>query len=93
MQPGKKSLSRPKTKQLVLKTILTAVLWAGGILCILPFLWMISTSFKGMNDVYNFPIEWIPKNPTVKAYEMLFSSNFSFFTFYRNSLLWRPCPL
>ncbi len=41
-------------KQLALKIVLSIVLWGGGILCIMPFLWMISTSFKGVNDVFAF---------------------------------------
>jgi ABC-type glycerol-3-phosphate transport system permease component len=47
---------------------------------------MISASFKGVNDVYTFPIEWIPKNPTVAGYKNLFAGEFSFLTFYRNSV-------
>lgn len=75
-----------KVKKTTVRIVLSILLWGGGILCIFPFIWMVSTSFKGMNDVYTFPIEWIPKNPTLGAYELLFKGNFSFFTFYRNSL-------
>ncbi len=28
---------------------------------VMPFLWMLSSSFKDDLDVFNFPIEWIPK--------------------------------
>ena len=28
---------------------------------VLPFLWMASTAFKYEQDVFKFPIEWIPK--------------------------------
>jgi len=57
-----------------------------GVLTIMPFIWMISTSFKGINDVYAFPIQWIPKNPTIEGYLKLFVGDFSFITFYRNSI-------
>ena len=75
-----------KTKELSIKTLTTLVLWFVGILTVFPFIWMISTSFKGINDVYNFPIEWIPKNPTIDGYRNLFAGEFSFITFYRNSI-------
>jgi len=75
-----------KIKQLSVKTFISIVLWFLGILCIFPFLWMISTSFKGVNDVYNFPIEWIPQPPTLDGYRNLFVGDFSFITFYRNSI-------
>ena len=77
---------RNKIQQITLKTFLTIVLWFLGILIIMPFIWMLSTSFKGINDVYKFPIEWIPSNPTLEAYKNLFRGDFSFITFYRNSI-------
>lgn len=30
---------------------------------LLPFLWMLSSSFKLNKDVSGFPIQWLPKNP------------------------------
>ena len=41
----------------VLTTFLLAIM---GLLFIMPFLWMISASFKVEADVLKFPIEWIP---------------------------------
>jgi multiple sugar transport system permease protein len=75
-----------KAEDRTLKIFLSLLLWTGSLLCIFPFLWMISTSFKGVNDVYTFPIEWIPKNPTTAGYMHLFAGEFSFLTFYRNSI-------
>lgn len=75
-----------KTRGIAAKAALSALLWVLGILCVFPFLWMLSTSFKGVNDVYTFPIEWIPKNPTAAGYLNLFAGEFSFLTFYRNSV-------
>ncbi|MCL2832753.1 MAG: carbohydrate ABC transporter permease [Treponema sp.] len=84
----KRTLKQKKliAKKYTLKFILTVLLWALGIACIFPFLWMVSSSFKGINDVYSFPIEWIPKNPTLDAYKNLFAGDFSFVIFYRNSV-------
>ena len=32
-------------------------------LMLIPFIWMLSASFKLNKDVFTFPIEWIPSNP------------------------------
>lgn len=36
------------------------LLFAGALLILIPFVWMISTSLKRKTDVYIFPPEWIP---------------------------------
>ena len=35
---------------------------------LLPFLWMLSSSFKLNKDVFGFPIQWIPQNPRWQNY-------------------------
>ena len=55
----------------VKKIVLTLLIWFFGIVMVIPFIWMLSTSFKGMNDVFTFPIEWIPQNPTEEGYNAL----------------------
>lgn len=35
---------------------------------LLPFLWMLSSSFKLNKDVFGFPIQWIPKDPRWQNY-------------------------
>lgn len=37
-------------------------------LMLIPFLWMVSASFKLNKDVFGFPIEWIPSNPRWQNY-------------------------
>jgi len=54
---------------------------------IFPFLWMISASFKGINDVFEFPIRWIPNPITTRGYELLFSGKVPFAVFYKNSVI------
>lgn len=68
------------------KIVLSLVIWALGIVMVIPFVWMVSTSFKGMNDVFTFPIEWIPSKPTLKGYQALFSGKIPFFTYFFNSV-------
>ena len=68
------------------KIIVSLIIWFFGIMMVIPFIWMLSTSFKGMNDVFTFPIEWIPSNPTTKGYEALFSGKVPFFRYFFNSI-------
>ena len=35
---------------------------------LMPFLWMLSSSFKLNKDVFGFPIQWIPQNPRWQNY-------------------------
>ena len=37
-------------------------------LMLIPFIWMLSASFKLNKDVFTFPIEWIPSNPRPQNY-------------------------
>lgn len=37
-------------------------------LMLIPFVWMLSASFKMNKDVFSFPIEWIPSNPRPRNY-------------------------
>lgn len=51
---------------------------------ILPFVWMLSSSFKGSEAIRTIPIRWIPEHPTLEGYERVF--NMQGFSFARASL-------
>ncbi|SHK24134.1 carbohydrate ABC transporter permease [Paramaledivibacter caminithermalis] len=51
-----------------LKAIAYVILIIGGIITILPFLWMLSTSFKTAEQVYVMPPKLIPSNIMFKNY-------------------------
>lgn len=56
------------------------------IIITLPTLWAVSSSFKPLNDIFVFPIRWIPENPTLDNYiEGWQSANFARYFF--NSLV------
>lgn len=78
--------ARLKTGRQARKILLSALIWFFGILMVVPFIWMLSTSFKGMNDVFTFPIEWIPSNPTLTGYKALITGKVPYFTFFWNSI-------
>lgn len=56
-----------------------------AIMAMIPFLWMLTTSFKARGALMSIPIEWIPKEPTFAAYIKVFSK-FPFFKTIGNSL-------
>jgi D-sedoheptulose 7-phosphate isomerase len=56
------------------------ILVALGILFILPFIWMVSTSFKETGQAYRFPPEFIPQPLTVKNYLNLWGGPIPFDT-------------
>ena len=73
----------------------TAWRWARGVLfylmlaaiivvTILPFVWMVSSSFKGSEAIRTIPICWIPEHPTLEGYRRVF--NMQGFSFARASL-------
>lgn len=54
---------------------------------LLPFLWMISSSFKGSETIRTIPIRWIPEHPTLEGYRQVFNmQGFSFTRASFNSL-------
>ncbi len=51
-----------KKNNFVINALLYALLTAGGLVIMIPFVWMLSTSLKIPSQVFAWPIEWIP-NP------------------------------
>jgi len=57
----------------------------GGIIIILPLLWMVSASFKPIMEIYAFPPTLIPQNFTLAHYQRLFT-DWPFWSWYGNSI-------
>ena len=69
----------------ILRGTLFYLMLLAVILCtILPFAWMVSSSFKGSEAIRTIPIRWIPERPTLEGYERVF--NMQGFSFARASL-------
>ncbi|QGQ48629.1 carbohydrate ABC transporter permease [Metabacillus sediminilitoris] len=67
----------------LMTTIIMAVL---GLIFLLPFIWMLSASFKLEKDVLTFPIEWIPTSwNAVENYSKVWFGDKSFLLYYWNS--------
>ena len=64
-----------KIKRVLFYIVLLIVI----LVIILPFAWMLSTSFKGAEAIRTIPIKWIPEKPTWNNYIKIFnmsSNNF-----------------
>ena len=57
-----------------------------AVIVMIPFFWMLSTSFKSKGALMQIPVEWIPKEPTLDGYKMVFS-RFPFLRAILNSFL------
>ncbi len=53
---------------------LHAVLIAGAAIMLIPFIWMLSTSFKTLDQVFTFPPKWIPSPFVWENYPKAFTS-------------------
>ncbi|MCM3726614.1 carbohydrate ABC transporter permease [Neobacillus cucumis] len=69
------------------KLIITMISFIVSIAFLLPFFWMLSTSFKIEADVFKFPIEWIPKRwHGLENYQEVWLGKYPFALYYWNSI-------
>lgn len=68
------------------RIILTLLMSGFALLMIMPFIWMISTSFKSPADVFTYPIQWIPSSLNWEHHIKVWSGADTFATYYLNSL-------
>ncbi|MDY3032023.1 MAG: carbohydrate ABC transporter permease [Clostridia bacterium] len=75
-------------KNKITKWVVTIIMLVIGIMCIYPFIFMVSSSFKPSGDVLMKPFELIPSNFTTKNITGLFNSEFyNFPRWYWNTIL------
>ncbi|WP_158702788.1 carbohydrate ABC transporter permease [Paenibacillus faecalis] len=67
------------------KTLYSLFMCAVGLMMVVPFIFMISASFKYTGDVFDKPLEIIPSRINWDNYPYLFNHKF-FFTWYWNSI-------
>lgn len=73
-------------RRLVKKILLTVLMAAASLTMLLPFLWMISSSFKDSISMFSYPIEWIPKEFNFSGYRTVWAGDISFGRFFLNSV-------
>lgn len=73
-------------RRLVIKCILLTLLVILILWAVLPFFWMVSTSFKTTEETYTVPLVWIPRYPTIKNF-LYMIKRAPFLTYFRNSVV------
>ncbi|WP_153039597.1 carbohydrate ABC transporter permease [Thermoanaerobacter sp. YS13] len=68
------------------KYFIIMLLLIGSIGMLLPFFWMVSTSFKPANEIFNIPPTFIPKKLTIQNYVQLFRE-MNFGIYLKNTLI------
>lgn len=56
-----RSKAKMKPSHIIGKVILYVVLAALAVICLLPFVWMISSSLKLDREVFSYPMKWLPE--------------------------------
>ncbi|CAM4124561.1 carbohydrate ABC transporter permease [Paenibacillus alkaliterrae] len=71
----------------VSRIIITILMSAAGIIFLLPFVWMLSASFKPELEVLAYPIQWIPETwNAVENYREVWFGTLPFALYYWNSI-------
>ncbi len=68
------------------KILLTLLMVLVSFTMLLPFIWMISSSFKDSISMFKFPIEWIPKEFNFSGYRDVWQGDIKFSLFFINSI-------
>lgn len=73
-----------KRKKLIGKLFMLAVCILVAIVMAIPFLWMLSASFKDNSEIFTRPIQWIPKVFRTVNYKKVFGE-IPFLIYFRNT--------
>lgn len=69
------------------KIIITIIMLACGIVFLMPLIWMISTSMKFEQDVFTYPIQWIPQRFNgFENYKSVWVGDYPFYLYYWNTI-------
>ena len=68
------------------KLINTAVSFLAVFVILIPFFWMVLTSFKTPSDVFTIPARWLPSTPTIDNYISVWR-DYPFSAYFTNSLI------
>ena len=69
--------------------VLYGLVFASLTILLLPIAWMLSTSFKPLADVFQYPPRWIPEHPTLESYRTQFNAVLG--TYFLNSVIIGIC--
>ena len=74
-----------KKKKLIVHTIAHVILILGSVTMLVPFIWMVSSSFKSLGEVFVFPPTLFGEKIVWENYTKI-SSRFDYFAYFMNSV-------
>jgi len=77
---------KSKTNRYLWNGLQYALLSIVTIIIVMPFFWMLTTSLKDRNKIFQFPPQWIPKPFVWSNYKEVFTAQPDFLLHYWNSL-------
>ncbi|GAC1394977.1 MAG: carbohydrate ABC transporter permease [Chloroflexota bacterium] len=83
---GRKSRARDAVGGVLLRLVLRVILIAGALTMVLPFIWMLSTSLKSLNDAITMPPQLMPNPITWSNYTDVFQQ-VTFGRFFLNTII------
>lgn len=69
------------------RLITTLILCAGAFICLFPFFWLVRTSLMDLREIYQQPPLLWSENPHWENFHAIFSEDFPFFHYVRNTLI------
>lgn len=85
MQTNISKKEKKTNKKLPLSSILLIIILTFlALITLVPFIWMLSASFKANNDVFTVPIKWIPTSWHPENYSIIWS-RIPLLTFFKNT--------
>lgn len=78
-----KKMKKIKLSNIILFVVLTIL----AVCMVVPFIWMISASFKHNNEIFIYPIRWIPDPIRIDNYINVWT-DIPFFRYFMNTLLY-----
>lgn len=75
---------------LVPRTLGLGLLWLGGIVMIIPFVWMVLNAFKPASEILRKPPTFLPASPSLDNFTSLLS-DYNFLQYILNSILVTGC--
>lgn len=85
MKKNKQQIAK-RSKRIITRSLATAIVTLFALFSIMPFIWMISTSFKYEIDVLNFPFKLVENRVNLSNYITIFTKS-NFPRYYLNSFL------
>lgn len=74
-----------KTKRIGTQVLSHLVLILGALVMLMPFIWMLTTSFKGLHEVFVIPPKWFGERLVWENYLQI-SSRFDYLAYFLNSI-------